>query len=419
MSVTSRASWVFAALLLAACSASEPARPPNLVLIGADDLGFSEMGFMGSEYVETPNLDRLAEEGTVFTGGQHVASLCRPSLRALLTGLEPLQWKQRATGLAPGQEMRRLQTLPRMLGRAGYTSFQAGKLWEAGYDVAGFTSGMNPPGVTSLRGGQGAALGRDSIEPALEFLEANADRPFFLWFFPKLPHTPHDAGPGYRRRYEGRGLSEAAAAYYANVTRFDDVVGRLLTRLDELDLTRRTLVVFLTDNGWELPAVGRKPRGKKTLHEVGFRTPIVFRLPGRIEAGRRVEHVVSTIDLFPTLLAYAGLEAPEDRAGVDLGPVLRGGTEAPRAAVIGWMEDLHTNGPQGLLPGAGFFLRDRDWRYVWYPHPDRDELYAIRTDPLETSDVSAEHPALVGAFRQRIRAWEAAMRGAASSRRGS
>ena len=135
----------------------------------------------------------------------------------------------------------------------------------------------------------------------------------------------------------------------------------------------------------------------------------MFRLPGRVEAGRRIDSLVSTLDLFPTLLGYAGLEAPPDRPGVDLGPVLRGEAEATREAIIGWMEDLVRTGRPHA--DSGFFLRDRDWRYVWYPEVDRDELYAIREDPLEWSDVAAMHPERVSAFRERIRAWEAAMGG--------
>lgn len=403
-------------LLTTACSGPEPAANPNLILIVADDLGFGDLGFMGSPHVETPNLDRLAAEGTVFSQGQHAASICRPSLRALLTGLDPYQWKHRVQGLRPGYEMQELGTLPRLLASAGYTSFQAGKIWEAGYDVAGFSSGMNPPGEASVRGGRGATLGRDSIESALDFVEVNRDRPFFLWFVPKLPHTPHDAGPVYRRRYEGMELSGDAVGYYANITRFDTIVGELLTRIDDLGLTRHTLVVFLSDNGWEQrPHVRRDDywdgaRGKRTLHEIGFRTPIVLRLPGRIPAGRRLENIVSTLDLFPTLLAYAGLEVPPDRAGTNLEPLISDRASPSPGAVIGWMADPRVRAKAAVTAREGFFLRERDWRYIWYPELDRDELYAIRSDPAEATDVSHAQPALVQELRKRIRAWESEMR---------
>jgi arylsulfatase A-like enzyme len=412
---------LLAAGLAASCSQDqpEPDFKVNVILIAADDLGHADMGFMGASDVETPNLDRLAREGTVFGQGQHAASVCRPTLRALLTGLEPYQWSHQVEGHGrPGYEMSDLDTLPRLLGEAGYLSFQAGKIWESGYDVPGFTSGMNPSGESSSKGGSGAMLGRDSIAPAIEFLEerAGGDRPFFLWFFPRLPHTPHDAGAEYTSRYAGRGHTPATVEYYANITRFDDVVGSLLTRLDELDLTRRTLVVFLTDNGWELPPRDqdqpslRTNQGKKTLREIGFRTPIVFRLPGRIESGRRIEGLVSIMDVFPTLLSYAGVATPPDLAGLDLEPVLAGREQTQRDAVIGWMDGRDLTHKGRPPEPSGFFLRDRDWRYIWYPTVERDELYKVPNDPHEASDRSGDEPALVEAFRRRIKSWERKLR---------
>ncbi len=396
---------------------------PNLVLIVADDLGYEDLGFTGSPIVETPHLDRLASQGTVFTQGQTPSSICRPSLRALLTGFHPYQWRARlrllreagAPRLDPAEEMRDFEALPRLLATAGYTSFQAGKFWEVSHQIAGFSDGMQRPGDSPKRGGPGAVLGRDSIAPAVAFLEKRAqhpDTPFFLWFVPKLPHRPHDASEAYRARYEGRGLSHSAEAYYANVTRFDDVVGSLLATLDRLALRERTLVVFLSDNGWHQdPHKDHRggwggPRGKGTLHEPGHRTPVVFRLPEYVAAGARREEVVSTLDVFPTLLEYAGVIGPPNRLGRSLKPLLEGGESPPHEFVVAWaMSARIPRGERAPERAEGFSLRNADWRYVWYPKPAREALYALASDYTGQHDVAGDHPELTQLFRRQINLW--------------
>lgn len=171
-------------LALAACSGSPTAvERPNLILVVGDDHGYPDFGFMGSPYVRTPNLDRLAAEGTVFRNGYVTASSCGPSLRSLLTGLHPIQTyyeglrqlKQRAEGGAPpGPSI----TLPRVLAEAGYVSFQGGKFSERDYQVAGFSDGMQRPGDDPAFGGVGRLLGRDSLEPLFDFIDAHESVPF-------------------------------------------------------------------------------------------------------------------------------------------------------------------------------------------------------------------------------------------------
>lgn len=410
--------------LLLACAA--PTDRPNLVLVIGDDQGWMDFGFMGSPNVQTPNLDRLAAGGTVFTHGINTASLCRPSLRTLLTGLHPHQLRDRTESLhGPGAawrgpiQMRDFVTLPRLLGEQGYASFEGGKFWEADHRIAGFTHGMQKPGDDPSYGGVGRWIGREPMTPLYEFIEEHRDEPFFVWFAPQLPHIPHDPPPRYRAPYAGRGLSPTALQYYANATRLDDVVGQLIAFLEREGLRERTLVVFLSDNGWDQPPdvnrpvmLGDGPRGKGTLYELGFRTPIVFSWPGVIPEGERRGELVSTVDLFPTLLGYAGASVPANRPGYSLRPLLESRGTWPRNAVAGKVRDFRAptdprERPRRLpLNRAAYFLRTPQWRYVWYPYIDVEELYEIDADPYESRNVAASHPELVTRLREQTLRWE-------------
>jgi uncharacterized sulfatase len=423
---------VAAALALACARQEAPppaAPPPNLVLLIADDLGYLDHGFMGAPVVETPHLDALAREGTVFSHGYATSSICRPALRSLLTGLHPHQWDQRVRALQAQRSdlrgdlvMNEFATLPRWLAARGYASFQAGKLWEGSYRVAGFGDGFDRPGAGDARhGGAGRRLGRTlSLDAVAAFLDAGRGRPFFLWFAPMLPHTPHDAGPGLEARYQGRGLSSSAVRYYANVTRFDALVGELLRLLAQRGLRERTLVVYLADNGWDQPPelevrAGARdgPRGKGTLYEIGWRTPIVLSWPGVVPAGAVSDALVSTVDLVPTLLDYAGAPLPAELPGRSLRGLIQEGVPWPREEVIGSLRGARVELPGApaaeleprSLAGESFFLRSREHWYVWYPKLGREELYDAQSDPRAERDLAAAQPARAARYRRHVLRW--------------
>jgi arylsulfatase A-like enzyme len=430
-----------ACLALSACSAP-PAPPvtdrPNIVLLIGDDHGFSDFGFMGSEWVLTPNLDRLAEAGVVFELAYTTSNHCRPSLNTLLTGLLPYQWNHRMKQLEESEAdfdattaIGRFPTLPRLLAERGYASFQAGKYWEGDFRSGGFSDGMTKvfdPKVPY--GGEAVALGRETIEPALRFIADHADRPFFLWFAPMLPHIPHDAPAQFSSLYAGKGLSNSARAYYANCTRYDDVVGQLLAFLAERDLIRKTLVIYVSDNGWEqdpfseragpLEAFMGEPKGKLSLHDRAFRTPIVVSWPGVLSQRRISDQLVSTADLVPTILDYAGTPAPAGLQGLSLRPVLERAAVLGREFLIGSVdalrrdepmrftsfEEFGTRGSEMHPPARAFHLRSRDWHYLSYESEGRDELYDLARDAEEAHDVAAEHPDRVARFRDEIERWK-------------
>jgi uncharacterized sulfatase len=436
------------AALVALVSIGERAKHPdlpNIILIVGDDHGWPYFGFMGDEIVKTPNLDALAEEGVVFPYGYTTASTCRPSLRSLLTGLHPLQWRAkrrvlraRGKGGQGYDRIRDFATLPRLLAERGYASFQGGKYWEGSFESGGFSDGMKRATgaetlekwgpIQSKAGADSLELGRSTMEPLWDFLDAHRDAPFFVWFAPKLPHTPHDPPEKYLKLYQNEDLSDSARKYYANITRFDDRVGELVARLEKLGLRDETLLVYLADNGWEQdPHVTNRvkplggPKGKASMYELGFRTPIIFNWPGRLPAGRRPVDLVSEVDLFPTLLGFAGLSPPPDRTGIDLRPTMLASEASPRRTIIGSMGALRP--PQSAPDAApktgedllryerAYFLRNESWHYIWYADSgkfgdrDAEELYRIDRDPREERNVVSAHPELARRFRAEIERW--------------
>ncbi len=442
------AAWLVGALLLG-CDAPATLRP-NIVLIIGDDHAYPDAGFMGSKVARTPNLDRLAAEGTVFTTAYNTSSVCRPSLLSLLTGLQPYPaslWLGRLErrGLARrAGAIRYLDTLPGLLKSRGYRSFQAGKLWEGSrFEEAGFTAGTKTgapgggPMVQLVGGESGLQVGRTTMAPVFEFLRDAAGEPFFLWFAPMLPHRPFDAPPEARARYEGERLSESALGYYANVSRLDDAVGDLLDELDTREITDRTLVVYLSDNGWDPSGdldVGRGRElggvaGKMSMHELGFRTPMVFRWPGRVPAGVVRDDLVSTLDLFPTLLDYAGdagdagdagAARPPGREGIDLRAAVEHGAALPARTLYGWMEHAL---PSRIPPTTkhwraqereAFFARSPRWHYIHFParaddggraQPAEAELYDLRADPAESRNVAAAFPQELRSLAAGVERW--------------
>lgn len=420
---TALASVLVGLAVLVLSSSAPAADRPNIVLIISDDHGWPYYGFTGSDVVQTPQLDRLATEGTTFPHTFNTSSRCRPSLRSILTGLYPHQFALRSGAIARahrrntgdrGYPIEQMATLPRLLAKAGYATFQAGKLWDGTHLQVGFEDGMTRTAVVGPPSKDTAVtLGRETLEPVFSFLRRKRDEPFFLWFAPQLPHVPHDAPEKYRVPYEKAGWSGQALDYFAMCTWSDEIIGRLLTFLDERGLRDDTLVVYLSDNGWEhakegYPGNGGR-NGKGSMHELGFRTPMIFRWPGHIPPARQIDAPVSTVDLFPTLLHLAGAGSVPGRSGIDLGPTLRGGHAPERTQIIGAQfvrQDRRRPRDLRSFEGDAYYLRDEDWYYILYGGELRKGvLFDKRTDPDEQTDVSHLHPERVRRYREDVLSW--------------
>ena len=442
--------------------------PPNLVLIIADDLGWPYLGVLGDNNVMTPNLDLLGKDGAIFSMGHSSSNICAPTLRTLISGLYPVQYERRASEIAKARiakvggipktadnshklelvkkeyetgAIEHFNTLPRMLKNKGYVSHQSGKWWEQSYQHGGFTDGMTEgwswqdlvvqgnSGFFTQMGGWGNSIGRTTMKPIDKFLQENAHRPFFLWFAPSLPHSPLNPPYRFYKYFDTRtDLSESAKLYYANIAWFDWSVGQLVDDLEKNGALHNTLIVYLSDNGWDQEAdkeyiadylnlANGGPRGKASFFDTALRTPFVFHWPEKIKPLKDDQHLVNAIDIVPTLLDYAGVAIPKELPGYSLKPVLEGGNiNNPRPFMVGRLTN-HRSGtnfrgqilnknddPMGIKM-IGYYRRDSRWHFVWLPSSDEFALYDLQINPRQTIDYSSKSPDLVKLFKADILSW--------------
>ena len=327
----------------------EISKHPNILLIISDDQAWTDYSFMGHSVIETPRIDRLAEEGLTFTRGYVVAPLCRPSLASISTGLYPHQ--HRITGNDPlfesdqrrystewmeqrSQEnepyIQNFQTHPTvasLLGNIGYVSYQTGKWWEGNHKRGGFTDGMTHGDAAKggRHGDEGLKVSREGMKEAFDFMikARDAEKPFFVWHAPFMPHTPHTPPDSLFQKYLPHTDHERIAKYMAMVEWFDITVGQLLDFLADNGMDENTMVFYVCDNGWITnpdPKNGGVflPRSKQSPYEMGIRTPIMVKWPGVVKPVMDTTTFVSSIDIVPTILSATGLVKAEQMLGVDM-----------------------------------------------------------------------------------------------------
>jgi uncharacterized sulfatase len=402
-----------AALLLFAGTA---AAQPNVILIAGDDQGWTDFGFMGHPVVKTPHLDRLSREGALFPNGYVPTSLCRASLATLLTGLYAHQHKICCNDPPAGVDraqmlpfLRDAPTLPRLLGAQGYRSFQTGKFWEGHFSNGGFTDGMT---LTGRHGGEGLVIGRKTMQPVYDFIEAGRGKPFFVWYAPMMPHLPHDPPERILAKYRADGRDIRQAKYWAMCEWFDETCGELLGWLDRKGLAENTLVVFVIDNGWVQATGAPKPddqfttRSKNTPYDAGVRTPVILRWPGHVKPGRH-DGLVSTVDLAPTILSACGVAVPEKMPGLSLLDVAAGRGALKRDAVFGEIY-LHNCVKVGepALSLTHRWVRQGEWKLI-VPADAKamPELYDLAADPSEKADRAGGETQRVMGLRGRLDQW--------------
>lgn len=389
-----------------------PASPPNVVLIISDDQWWGDFGFMGSEDVRTPHLDALAAESRVFPRGYVPTALCRASLATLITGLHPHEHKLTGNDPPRGVERARMlehieavETVADHLGAAGYRSLQTGKWWEGNCTCGGFTEGMThgDPSRGGRHGDEGLRIGRDGMAPATDFIDAcvEDETPFFLWYAPFLPHTPHDPPERLLETYRADGVPLPIARYRAMCTLLDETCGELLGHLRERGVAEDTLVLFVVDNGWIQRPNGRgyAPRSKRTPYEGGVRTPIMVRWAGRVKPGR-VETPVSSVDVPATILAACGLDVPAHWPGVDLT-----GDVSDRGPLFGaaYTHDVVEVGRPERSLLSRWVLED-PLKLIVHTDPARPvELFDVRADPAEERPL--DDPEAAAKLRARLDAW--------------
>ena len=388
-----------------------------MVLIISDDQHWSHFGFMGNQTVRTPHLDKLARGGLVLRRSYVPTALCRPSLATLSTGLYPHQHRicgnDAARSIPNGRE-KSIQLhdakpcLAKTLVKAGYNCLQTGKWWEGSWQRGGFTHGMTKG---SRHGDAGLKIGRNTMQPVHDFIDESvkADKPFFVWYAPFLPHKPHNPPKRLLDKYLTADRPKPLAAYYAMIEWLDETCGDLLGYLDKKGVADNTLVLFLVDNGWvqgpkQHGAFGG-PRGKRTVYEGGVRTPIVVNWPGHVKPTDDNTHLAQSIDIVPTILSACGLKPTDEMPGVNL---LDADTLAQRERIFGEgfqhdMADL--SDPTKSLDAQ--WCIEGEWKLIVRrgKGDPKAELYNVVADPAEKKDLAAEEPEKVKALRARINEW--------------
>jgi len=422
--------------------------PPNIVMIISDDQTWTDYGCMGHPEIQTPHLDRLASRSAMFRRGYVPIALCRPSLATMITGLYPHQHGITGNDPTPDSSLSaeayadqraRLiakldahPTLPALLAKQGYLSHQSGKWWEGNFSRGGFTHGMTRgfPEKGGRHGDDGLKIGRQGMEPVLEFVDdaVKQKKPFFLWYAPFLPHTPHNPPERLLAKYRKDGRDIALAKYYAMCDWFDETCGTLIDHVDQSGVADNTIIVYVTDNGWiqrtadsDVPKGWKTsfaPKSKQSPNEGGTRTPIMICWPKKIEPADRPE-VVSSVDLMPTLLAAADAEVPENLPGVDLLPVVTNRRPLERERIFGesFAHDIaDVDNPEATLlyrwviEGQWKLLLTYDGktnRYAMVNQRDdkRPQLYHLLDDPHETTNLAADNPKVVADLAQKLDDW--------------
>jgi arylsulfatase A-like enzyme len=416
-------------VLFAALSWAWPAVPhaaggegsrPNVVIILADDLGWGDVGFNGCREIPTPNLDALARSGVVFSAGYASHPYCSPSRAGLMTGRHQQRFghecNPNATAGAEADGLPLSETLlPAVLRSAGYRTAAIGKwhlgdrteFWPTrrGFDEwFGFSGGgmsywgdAKDPLRGVLRNGEPVPrselshLTDDFSREAAAFVARNTDRPFFLYLAYNAPHSPDHATRGHLQRtehieYGGR------AVYGAMVAAMDAGIGRVMHTVDAAGLRERTLVFFYSDNGGRAEhAVNFPFRGHKgMLFEGGIRVPFCVAWPGRIRGGRSVDTAVTALDIFPTVLAAAGIGKAEGGAldGMNLLPHLCDPARAVPPRTLVWRYATASN-------EFGYAVRDGRWKLVLSAYKARKLLFDLDADPYEQRDLATDQGEIV------------------------
>ena len=426
------------ACVLVAVSVSA-ARPPNFIFILADDLGWTDLGCQGSPFFETPNLDRLARDGMRFTQAYSACTVCSPTRASILTGQYPARlhitdWiaghvRPYAQLKVPDWTMHLpLETwnLARALKPAGYATASIGK-WHLGkesfypdrqgFDVnlAGCDRGQPPSYFSPYKiptlpdGPVGEFLTDRECAEALKWIERNRDQRFFLYLPHHAVHTPLMGKTNVVARYKAKARPDAPPRnpiYAALVESVDDSVGRIRQKLDELRLADDTVIFFTSDNGGLVlnNITSNRPlrAGKGSAYEGGVRVPLIVRWPGVIKPGSVCEAPIISVDYFPTMLEIAGLNTPAGHAvdGESLVPLLRPSGGLKRDAIYWHYPHYH---PGGATPYSA--IRQGDWKLIEFFEDNHLELYHLKDDIGETSDLAAKMPDKAAELRHKLHAW--------------
>jgi arylsulfatase A len=447
------AGWAIASTALTGCRPAsissippKAERPPNILLIMIDDLGWTDLHCQGNNRLETPNIDRLATQGMLFTDAYAAAPVCSPTRAAIMTGQSPArlaitnhlpdqkQFQPDNATLRSAETVDHLSldyvTIAERLKEAGYANAFIGKWhlsgkreemstaeptrrpeWQ-GFDlnVGGCCYG-GPPSYfepyknpTIQDGKKGEYLTERLADEAIDFMHKHQAQPFFIALWNYTVHWPMQAPQDLIDKYKTRtGLKDHR--YAAMIEAMDTHIGRVLASLDSLKLTDDTLVIFTSDNGAYGDVTDLHPlRGcKGYLYEGGIRVPLIVRWPGKVKPGTTCTTAVISTDFYPTILEVAGLkpETGKPLDGESIVPLIRQRGPLQRQAIYFHYPNYAFHGGNRL----GGAIREGDYKLIEYYDDGSVELYNLAKDIGEHQDLSQQLPQKAHAMKEKLDQW--------------
>lgn len=421
---------------------------PNIVILYIDDMGWKDVGFMGSRYYETPNIDRLAGTGIVFTNAYANGPNCAPSRASLLTGMYTPRHGILTVGSSKRGDTRLRKLIPTVtetildpkfitiaehLKKAGYSSAAMGK-WHMGEDpetgplgqgfdinIGGTKEGYPKSYFSPYKnknisdGPDGEYLTDRLTDEALKFMEDNKEGPFFLYLSHFAVHTPIQGKEELKKKYEDKSPSDGHfdPTYAAMIESVDQGVGSVLDKLEALDIRDNTLIFFLSDNGGYGPITSMQPlRGSKgMLYEGGVRVPMIVSWPKRIEGNATCDTPVMGMDLYPTILDVLDIPLSPGQScdGLSLRPLLRKEPGKLDRDALYW----HFPAYLGAYVGMDFpwrttpagAIRDGDWKLIEFFEDHSLELYNLKEDIGETRNLIDRYPEKAKELHQKLLSW--------------
>ena len=420
---------------------------PNIVFFLADDLGWTDLGFMGSDYYESPNLDALAQNSLSFTQAYSAAPNSAPSRACLMTGkYTPRHGVYTVESSERGDRTQRklipipntidvrgdFVTMSEMLSRNGYSCGHVGK-WHLGLDGEG-TGPLDQGFISNVAGcrvghpfsyfypyGNKKGCHEDLVadghageyltdrltDEGIKFIREHKDEPFFLYMSQHAVHTPLQAPPELLEKYKvkPKGKRHNNPAYAAIIENMDANLGKMLAALDEMGLSKNTLFVFFSDNGGLEPVTDNWPLqgGKGMAYEGGTRVPLLIRWPGHVEPGV-TDALVCGLDFYPTFAKVAGENPAKDLDGEDIFEIVDG-----KKRDIFWHFPAYL---QGTIKGGPKFratpyssVRSGDWKLIYFYEDDSAELYNIAEDISEAHNLILQEPQIAKKLRKKLFKW--------------
>ncbi|QDT08602.1 sulfatase [Planctomycetes bacterium K23_9] len=420
--------------------------PPNIVFIFADDWGWGDLSCHGHPYVNTPNIDRLAKEGTDFLRFSVASGVCSPSRTAVMTGHFPARYNiDGHFAWVPSNARRNMPdwldpnavTLPRLLQGGGYATAHFGK-WHLSNNMIPDSPlpsayGYDAYGAFNCAGEQMPV--HEDADHAIEFMQQShqAGKPFFVNLWLHEPHTPFHTVPKYRWRF--RDLDEVDNIYASVLSHADDRIGEVLDAIDRLKLRDNTLVVFSSDNGparakkaselalmhdtatgagYNIAAskgiTGGRKGYKAALFEGGIGVPFIARWPGKIAADKvDASSLISAVDLLPTFCEIAEVSLPEDYApdGVSQVSTLMGHQKQQRQKPLFWKMNAGRSKPgDNSFHWVSYAVVHEQWKLLSSSDASHVELYDLDSDPLESVDLKNEQKTVVASLLSKIESWK-------------